>query len=221
MQFTKKASLNLSINAIVILILAITMLGLGLAFMRNIFGSATEEFTAVSGTVKKQMVDQMKETTKIIDISQPKVSLRQGADTQIFIGFKNEGASEVKYQIRQVDASFLNNPALNKYYFKADGSLDTTSGLSIPDASGICGVRYGTTADEHIFLEFKRTPTTVAKGDVIVLPINIETVSDADIGTCVFEIKVDTDVDTDPTDPTDPTLKDYSEVIELTVDIKS
>jgi len=40
MKFTKKASLNLSINAIVILILAITMLGLGLAFMRNIFGTA-------------------------------------------------------------------------------------------------------------------------------------------------------------------------------------
>ena len=33
----KKASLNLSINAIGILILAITMLGLGLTFMRGLF----------------------------------------------------------------------------------------------------------------------------------------------------------------------------------------
>ena len=66
MRFTKNASLNLSINAIVILILAITMLGLGLGFMRNIFGSATEEFTKVGGTVQKQMVDQMKETSKIV-----------------------------------------------------------------------------------------------------------------------------------------------------------
>lgn len=32
----KKADLNLSINAIVVLILAITMLGLGLGFMRNV-----------------------------------------------------------------------------------------------------------------------------------------------------------------------------------------
>jgi hypothetical protein len=45
----KLASLHLSINAIVILILAITMLGLGLGFMRNIFGKATEEFTRVGG----------------------------------------------------------------------------------------------------------------------------------------------------------------------------
>src|SRR3989338_4760817 len=37
----KKADLSLSINAIVILILAITMLGLGLTFMRGLFKQAT------------------------------------------------------------------------------------------------------------------------------------------------------------------------------------
>ena len=46
----KKGSLTLSINAIVVLILAITMLGLGLSFMRNIFGGATEEFTGEAPT---------------------------------------------------------------------------------------------------------------------------------------------------------------------------
>ena len=53
----KKGALNLSINAIVILILAITMLGLGLAFMRNIFGSATKEFEEVSLIVKKSFIN--------------------------------------------------------------------------------------------------------------------------------------------------------------------
>lgn len=38
----RRASLNLSINAIVVLILAITMLGLGLGFIRGTFKSATE-----------------------------------------------------------------------------------------------------------------------------------------------------------------------------------
>ncbi len=41
----KKASLNLSMNAIVVLILAITMLGLGLTFMRGLFKQATERVT--------------------------------------------------------------------------------------------------------------------------------------------------------------------------------
>ncbi|MFH0875208.1 MAG: hypothetical protein V1859_04675 [archaeon] len=38
----KKADLNLSINAIVVLILAITMLALGLGFIRNMFGKGME-----------------------------------------------------------------------------------------------------------------------------------------------------------------------------------
>lgn len=37
--FTKKGSLSLSVNAIVVLVLAITMLGLGIAFTKNMFGS--------------------------------------------------------------------------------------------------------------------------------------------------------------------------------------
>jgi len=41
----KKASLSLSMNAIVVLILAITMLGLGLTFMRGLFKQATERVT--------------------------------------------------------------------------------------------------------------------------------------------------------------------------------
>lgn len=41
----KKADLSLSMNAIVILILAITLLGLGLVFLRNLFGQIGEKVT--------------------------------------------------------------------------------------------------------------------------------------------------------------------------------
>ncbi|MBW3012000.1 hypothetical protein KY311_02360, partial [Candidatus Woesearchaeota archaeon] len=58
----KKASLSLSINAIVVLILAITMLGLGLAFMRGTFGKVTEQFGEISGEVQKDMIDRLKQS---------------------------------------------------------------------------------------------------------------------------------------------------------------
>ncbi|MBN2423063.1 hypothetical protein JXB41_07605 [Candidatus Woesearchaeota archaeon] len=46
----KKSSLNLSINAIVVLIIAITMLTLALGFIRSLFGQATSSLTdALSG----------------------------------------------------------------------------------------------------------------------------------------------------------------------------
>ena len=58
-MFMKKASLNLSVNAIVVLILAITMLGLGLGFMKNTFGGVTEQFEQVSGDLERQLIQEL------------------------------------------------------------------------------------------------------------------------------------------------------------------
>ena len=55
----KRSSLNLSINAIVVLILAITMLGLGLGFIRNVFGSTTENFEQVSQQIKDMAITEI------------------------------------------------------------------------------------------------------------------------------------------------------------------
>ena len=43
MKMKKKASLNLSVNAIVILVLAVVLLGLALAFIRGMFGKMTSK----------------------------------------------------------------------------------------------------------------------------------------------------------------------------------
>jgi hypothetical protein len=220
MQFTKKASLNLSINAIVILILAITMLGLGLAFMRNIFGSATQEFSEVSGTVKKQMIDQMKESEKIVDVSNPKMVMKAGENKQVFMGFKNEGNNPVSFQIRVVESSRLGDPADEANTFTVD--KDTHYIELDPVTVGACGVRViddvGSSEQPAVnlqaYIEFKNTPTKVEKGDVAVVPMNIHTTSGASQGTCIYELKIDIDAD----NPTDP---DYGEIIELTVDITS
>jgi len=86
----KKASLNLSMDAIVILILAIAILGLGLAFMTDIFSGATGEFKEVGGTAKKQMIEQMESSGKIVELSRPKIELKAGQTKQIFIGLTNQ-----------------------------------------------------------------------------------------------------------------------------------
>lgn len=50
----KRGSLSLSINAIVVLILAITMLGLGLAFIRGLFGGAVQKLTDIYGSLGEE-----------------------------------------------------------------------------------------------------------------------------------------------------------------------
>ena len=57
---SKKASLNLSINAIVVLILAVTLLSLGLTFINKTFGSATEELEKSLAGIGEDRIKQLK-----------------------------------------------------------------------------------------------------------------------------------------------------------------
>ena len=189
-MINKKGSLELSINAIVILILAITMLGLGLAFMKGIFGKATAEFSEVTGTVKKQMIDQMKESGKIVDISSPRVEIKAGGDKkQVYVAFKNdqEGTSP-EFQIREVIASRLGSSTeTNTYKVDLAGVVDISGATTLS-----CGVDTGiSNPGEMVYIQFKRGSTTVSSNEVFVLPINIDTQSSASKMTCLYEIKVD------------------------------
>ena len=74
----KKASLQLSINAIVVLILAITMLGLGLGFMRNLFSSGEKQFERASDAVEKEVLEQIKESGKNIEFNRPVIKVKAG-----------------------------------------------------------------------------------------------------------------------------------------------
>ena len=181
MRFSKNASLNLSINAIVILILAITMLGLGLGFMRNIFGSATEEFTKVSGTVQKQMVEQMKQTNRIVDIDRPKISIKKAGKDQVYLGFKNVQAGDMYFGMLNPDST--------------TAKLKSTLGVDM--ATYPCTATMCTTSDQAAYntcccieASYKTTATTVKSGEVMVLPLNVKAHSSAPEGTCFYDFIV-------------------------------
>ena len=71
----RHASLSLSINAIVVLIMAITMLGLGLAFMRNTFKSATSSMEGATAEIEKQTIESLKASGKHVGVSQNSLEL--------------------------------------------------------------------------------------------------------------------------------------------------
>lgn len=157
----KRGSLNLSINAIVVLILAITMLGLGLAFMRNIFGGATEEFQKTSGEIEKQMIEQMKESNQVVSLSRPKVTIKIGDKDQIFIGLKNDQQGDYDFTISEVKCNQIGSSSLN------------------------CGPSGG-----DVTIDWLKVPIPIAGGEVVVLPINIKVLTNAEEDTCFCTIKV-------------------------------
>ena len=159
----KKASLNLSINAIVVLILAITMLGLGLTFMRNIFGGAAKEFTKVSGEVEKQMIEQMKETNKVVSLSRPKIDVKVGEKEQIFIGLKNDEQSPKAFELNSITC----------YPLGSSTTLACGTGAEVVGIEALIG-----------------QSIEVAGGDVRVLPINVKANTNAVEGTCFCTVSV-------------------------------
>jgi len=112
-NMSKKASFEMSIGHIVALILAITFLGLGLAFINNVFGSASEQFKEVGGAVKKQMIDQMKKTNKEVDLSSTVYKINPGKKGQIFVGFKNTEQDSKKFIIKGAHVSSLSTNDAN------------------------------------------------------------------------------------------------------------
>ncbi|HSU73268.1 MAG TPA: hypothetical protein VLJ21_05470, partial [Candidatus Binatia bacterium] len=98
----KKAALELSINAIVVLILAITILGLGIGFIRGQFGGLTEQFVGVRAEIKDQLITKIKESGDLLVFNRAELEASIGKKDTFYIGVKNtesnsEGGTGVCY----------------------------------------------------------------------------------------------------------------------------
>ena len=81
----KKASLNLSVNAIVILVLAVVLLGLALAFIRGMFGKMTSKMGEIVDITQIEA-----KPTPDTPITIPnKITVKQGGNVQVQVGFYN------------------------------------------------------------------------------------------------------------------------------------
>ncbi len=159
----KKGDLNLSINAIVVLVLAITMLMLGLMFIRNIFGGAAEQFAQVSEDVEKDMVDQLKESGKKVKLGTYEVEMKQSQEKTVFLGIKNE----------------LGDAGTRQDF----GIALTMPGTPVGSANcvGAGGSDYGSIVTE--------TVKSIQSGEAKVVPIKIKS-GPRNSGTCVFTITI-------------------------------
>lgn len=92
----RRGALELSITAIVVLIIAITILGLGIGFIKKQFGAGTELVGNQLNLIKQQLKDQMKESGELLTFSFPEQA-RKGSPENIVIGVLNTAANP-KYQ---------------------------------------------------------------------------------------------------------------------------
>ena len=88
----KKAALELSITAIVVLIIAITVLGLGIGFIKKQFGAGTKLVEKELSNIKEQLKEQVRTGGELLVFSVPEqVSI--GKPESVIIGVRNTAAN--------------------------------------------------------------------------------------------------------------------------------
>ena len=81
----RKASLELSIRAIVIVILAMTLLGLGLGFIRTMFKDISGITTDVSEQIRQQILDDLITNDKRVSFPKTQILIDKGG-SEIIMG---------------------------------------------------------------------------------------------------------------------------------------
>ena len=86
----KKGALELSITAVVVLIIAITLLGFAIYFIKTMMGGAVETFTGEFGQIKAELRENMEQQGETIGFKPLEPVVKAGKATEFWIGMKND-----------------------------------------------------------------------------------------------------------------------------------
>jgi len=115
----KKADLSLSTNAIVVLIIAITMLGLALGFTRGIFSSLGEKIKNLGG---QTIIENPATLEKPITFTNDKVEVRRGANFDLGISIFNRYDLTYDYSLTMDCVDEQNSGATELFTFIRPGA---------------------------------------------------------------------------------------------------
>ncbi len=99
MRFNKKGSLDISIQAIVIVVIAFVVLGLGLGFVKSTFKDITETSKGVQAKIKEQILEDLRVSGKKVSITS-QVTIERGKETLENVGVVNTGLTEKTFGIK-------------------------------------------------------------------------------------------------------------------------
>ena len=96
----KKGSLNLSIEAIVIVVIASTVRGLGLGFVKNQMDDIDKTSSSIQTQISQKILEDLREGNKKLSFPADKLSLATGEESVQAIGIKNTGDIEVYLKVQ-------------------------------------------------------------------------------------------------------------------------
>ncbi|MBI2208756.1 hypothetical protein HYU50_04650 [Candidatus Woesearchaeota archaeon] len=96
----KRASLEISIQAIVIVILAMTLLGLGLGFIRGMFKDIGGVTTDVTEQIRQQILDDLITNDKKVSFPKTEITIDKGGSEVLTVGIRNKKDQPLNYRMQ-------------------------------------------------------------------------------------------------------------------------
>ena len=106
-MFNKKASLEISIQAIVIVVLAMTLLGLGLGFIRKQFSGLSSISEEVQEQVKQKVLDDLISGDKKVSFPRTDITIDKGDSVVLTVGIRNKKDTTLYYKMQFTPISFV------------------------------------------------------------------------------------------------------------------
>jgi len=98
-MLNKKASLELSIRTIVIVILAMTLLGLGLGFIRNMFSDIGGLSEDVTEQIRQQVLNDLITNDKKVSFPKTEIKIGKGDAEILVVGIRNKEDEILSYKM--------------------------------------------------------------------------------------------------------------------------
>ncbi len=96
----KKASLQLSVQSVVIMVLAMTLLGLGIAFIKGMFGDIFGIGRGAFDSIKDELQKKLIGGDEKLVFSQTQLTLERGKSELLGWGVKNEYSAPLDYYVQ-------------------------------------------------------------------------------------------------------------------------
>ena len=162
MKSNKKAGLQISINAIVILILAITVLGIGLAFITGMFQDTIGKLDQVSKSIDKQMRERMEDEPGRLVLENDYLDIKKSGKIRTYFGIRNEDENP---DGTEFEVDFICESAFDEDLTETD-------------------------IDDYIQFEFLKYPR-IKRDDIRILPVEIKIDPNAAITTYECSLLID------------------------------
>tara|TARA_Y100000034_G_scaffold75151_1_gene90267 strand:- start:13537 stop:14118 length:582 start_codon:yes stop_codon:yes gene_type:complete len=162
MYLNKKAAIELSIGTIVVIVLAMTMLILGLVLIQNIFRGATDNVSELNDKVKDEIRSLFQDESQRVQIklTEDTANMEQGEEFGVAFGIKNiytstQDTTTFKYEVELDDANIVQGCGVSEqtalsWVRLGSGQLSIPPGqvefdrivFQIPEEAPLCTTKY-------------------------------------------------------------------------------